>query len=169
MYLFSSKNYRFCEIDLFNKKRQEKNENEDSELPDNWREQKHVVNICRRPPMVKDTSVDDDEVRFVHCDVGKFRVIIWYDAHRSWKFIIGNVLGCYGPAGDKIGPHLYYLEAAPCSCWIVKVWNHHFKIAWQSIRCSKNLIKPSRLLIMFYFDSISFLQWGSMVLTPCRS
>ena len=34
MYLFSSKNYRFCEIDLFNKKRQEKNENEDSELPD---------------------------------------------------------------------------------------------------------------------------------------
>ena len=107
--------------------------------------------------------------KIVHCDVGKFRVIIWYDAHRSWKFIIGNVLGWYGPAGDKIGPHLYYLEAAPRSCWIVKVWNHHFKIAWQSIRCSKNLIKPSRLLIMFYFDSISFLQWGSMVLTPCRS
>ena len=119
-------------------------------------------------PMVKDTSADDDEVRFVHCNVGKFRVIIWSDAHRSWKFIIGNVLCCYGPTGAKIGPHLYYLETALRSWWIGKVWNHHFKIAWQSIRCSKNLIKPSRLLIMFYFDSISFLQWGSMVLTPCR-
>ena len=63
-------------------------------------------------PMVKDTSADDDEVRFVHCDVRKFRVIIWSDAHRSWKFIIGNVLCCYGPTGAKIGPHLYYLETA---------------------------------------------------------
>ena len=118
--------------------------------------------------MVKDTSADDDEVRFAHCDMGKFCVIIWSDAHRSWKFIIGNVLCCYKPAGAEIGPHLYYLETALRSWWIGKVWNHHFKIAWQSIRCSKNLIKPSRLLIMFYFDSISFLQWGSMVLTPCR-